>query len=73
MREFVKKLDNEGQLRTVEREVDPRHELAAVTKASQNAGDHAVLFRGSAPLFNRQGRFFCSRSPYFMTWDSSKL
>ena len=28
----------------VDREVDPRHELAAVTKAIQNDGDNAVLF-----------------------------
>ena len=50
MRDFVKKLDSEGCLRTVEREVDPQHELAAVTKAAQAAGDDAVLFdrvRGS--------------------------
>ncbi len=50
MREFLKKLDSEGSVRTVEGEVDPRHELAAVTKTSQNASDHAVLFnrvRGS--------------------------
>ena len=50
MREFVRKLDEEGQLRAVQREVDPLHELAAVTKASQNASDDAVLFnrvRGS--------------------------
>ena len=43
MREFVRKLDEEGQLRAVQREVDPLHELAAVTKASQNASDDAVL------------------------------
>jgi len=50
MRDFVKKLDSLGYLRTVEREVDPQHELAAVTKASQNASADAVLFdrvRGS--------------------------
>ena len=50
MREFVRKLDEKGQLRTIQREVDPLHELAAVTKASQNASDDAVLFnhvRGS--------------------------
>ena len=50
MREFLKKLNSEGRVRTVKREVDPQYELAAVTKASQNAGDDAVLFdrvRGS--------------------------
>ena len=50
MREFLKKLNSEGCVRTVKREVDPQYELAAVTKASQNAGDDAVLFdrvRGS--------------------------
>ena len=34
-----------GELAEVAREVDPRFELAAVTRAAQRAGDRAVLFR----------------------------
>ena len=44
MRDYLAKLRQNGQLVTVRREVDPRFELAAVTKAFQQRGDSAVLF-----------------------------
>src|SRR6059036_2496106 len=45
MREYVAALRDRGQLRVVEREVDPRFELAALTQRSQRASDLPVLFR----------------------------
>jgi 4-hydroxybenzoate decarboxylase len=45
MRDLIKQLSDNGELLIVEREVDPRFELAAVTKRIQQAGDKAVLFR----------------------------
>lgn len=44
MRDYLEKLKADGDLLRVEREVDPRFELAAVTRAAQNAGDKALLF-----------------------------
>ncbi|MEJ8566236.1 UbiD family decarboxylase [Elongatibacter sediminis] len=44
MKEFLSQLRHSGELLVVEREVDPRHELAAVTKKAQMQGDQALLF-----------------------------
>ena len=44
MREFVSELMKAGEVAVVGREVDPRFELAAVTRAVQKRGEHAVLF-----------------------------
>jgi 4-hydroxybenzoate decarboxylase len=44
MHNYINKLKADGELRTVDREVDPRYELAAVTKKSQLHSDDAVLF-----------------------------
>ncbi|MBL8836502.1 MAG: UbiD family decarboxylase [Alphaproteobacteria bacterium] len=45
MRDYVEKLISRGEMRVVEREVDPRHELAAVIKRSQAESDLPLLFR----------------------------
>src|SRR5215468_482590 len=45
MQAYLDRLRAEGKLRVVEREVSPRHELAAVTQASQSESDAALLFR----------------------------
>jgi 4-hydroxybenzoate decarboxylase len=45
MRAYLERLRAEGKLRVVEREVSPRHELAAVTQAAQAQSDAALLFR----------------------------
>jgi 4-hydroxybenzoate decarboxylase len=45
VRDYVGKLLARGEMRVVEREVDPRHELAAVVKASQAESDKPILFR----------------------------
>ena len=44
MRKYIEYLRNSGQLSVIDKEVDPRHELAAVTRAAQLAGEKAVLF-----------------------------
>ncbi len=44
MRHFIDDLQKRGELAVVRRPVDPRHQLAAVTKAVQKAGEQAVLF-----------------------------
>ncbi len=44
MRRYLDVLRQAGELETVVRTVDPRFELAAVTKAVQRAGEKAVLF-----------------------------
>lgn len=44
MRPFIDDLARRGELAVVRRPVDPRHQLAAVTKAVQKAGEQAVLF-----------------------------
>lgn len=44
MRRFIDNLIGRGELAIVHRPVDPRHQLAAVTKAIQKSGDKAVLF-----------------------------
>lgn len=51
MREWVNRLAEAGELLTVDRAVDPRFELAAVTKRAQQAGNRPILFekvRGTA-------------------------
>ncbi len=51
MRDYLTRLEAGGQMRVVEREVDPRFELAAVTQRSQRESDLPLLFqrvRGSA-------------------------
>jgi UbiD family decarboxylase len=44
MRKFVENIIEQKQMSLVDREVNPRHELPAVTKAVQNNGENAVLF-----------------------------
>lgn len=48
MRQFIDDLQKRGELAVVRRPVDPRHQLAAVTKAVQKAGEQAVLFENVA-------------------------
>ncbi len=51
MRDYLSALGREGEVRLVKREVDPRHELAAVIQASQEESEAALLFervRGSS-------------------------
>ena len=45
MRDYIEKLSDRSELRIVEREVDPRFELAAVVARSQQESDYPVLFR----------------------------
>lgn len=45
MRDYVEKLIASGEVRVVEREVDPKFELAAVVKQSQQESDAPILFR----------------------------
>lgn len=45
MRKWVNRLAGAGELLTVDRAVDPRFELAAVTKRAQQAGNRPILFR----------------------------
>ncbi len=45
MRDWIGRLEREGELLVVEREVDGRFELAAVTAAAQQTSDAALLFR----------------------------
>ena len=45
MRDYVNALLRCGEMRVVEREVDPHHELAAVTKLSQAESEQPILFR----------------------------
>ena len=44
IRDFVKQLLESGDLAVVGREVNPEHELAAVTKCSQQTSENALLF-----------------------------
>lgn len=48
MRDYLKAMTGRGEVRVIERAVDPRFELAAVTKAAQAAGEDALLFRSVA-------------------------
>ncbi len=51
MRDYLAALERDGELRLIKREVDPRHELAAVIQASQEESEAALLFervRGSS-------------------------
>jgi len=45
MQNYINKLKADGELQTVEGEVDPQYELAAVTKKAQLRSDDAVLFK----------------------------
>lgn len=45
MRELIDKLIESGSMQEIEREVDPRFELAAVTQALQKRSDRPILFR----------------------------
>ncbi|HVW69720.1 MAG TPA: UbiD family decarboxylase [Steroidobacteraceae bacterium] len=45
MRDYVEKLLRRGEMRVVEREVDPRFELAAVVERSQADSSKPILFR----------------------------
>ena len=45
MREYIEQLLRQGRFRVVEREVDPRFELAAVTVRSQAQSEAPILFR----------------------------
>ena len=44
MRDFIKKLEMRGDLLVVDREIDPAHELAAVTHLAQKKWAKPVLF-----------------------------
>jgi len=44
MKSFIADLAARGELAVVKRPVNPRHQLAAITKAVQKAGEQAVLF-----------------------------
>jgi 4-hydroxybenzoate decarboxylase len=44
MRDYIEKLRADGDLISIKREVDPRFELAAVTRAAQRAGESALRF-----------------------------
>ncbi|QIB67064.1 UbiD family decarboxylase domain-containing protein [Kineobactrum salinum] len=44
MKRFVEKILADNQMSIVDRRVAPEFELAAVTRAVQDAGDNAVLF-----------------------------
>jgi UbiD family decarboxylase len=44
MQSLLKALEGRGDLRRIAKPVDPRHQLAAVTRAVQRAGGEAVLF-----------------------------
>ena len=44
MRNYIKQLEKSNQLLFVDREVDPKYELAAVTKKVQLQGDQAIHF-----------------------------
>lgn len=48
MRAYIERLLAEGRVRVVEREVSGKHELAAVTQASQRESDAPILFRNVA-------------------------
>lgn len=45
MQSYIQKLLDRGEIRTVSREVDPHHELAAVLSCSQQESDAPVLFQ----------------------------
>lgn len=45
MQGYIQKLLDRGEIRTVSREVDPHHELAAVVSCSQQESDAPVLFQ----------------------------
>ncbi len=45
MRNYINKLKADGELQTVDVEVDPEYELAAVTRKAQLHSDDAVLFK----------------------------
>jgi UbiD family decarboxylase len=45
MREYLERLRARGDLLEIEREVDPRHEVAAVARRLQQVSNKAVLFR----------------------------
>jgi 4-hydroxybenzoate decarboxylase len=45
MRDYVSKLSERGEMRVIDREVDPRFELAAVTQVSQRESELPILFR----------------------------
>lgn len=45
MRAYIESLLQRGEMRLVERDVDPRHELAAVIRRSQETSDLPLLFR----------------------------
>ena len=44
MRDYINKLKADGELQSVDVEVDPQYELAAVTKKAQQRDDDVVLF-----------------------------
>ena len=63
MLETMKKLEEAGELIVVERQVDPKHELAAVTRAAQRKSNSAVLFRNVARTsFPVLSNLYCGRA-----------
>lgn len=45
MREFIRRLEERGDLLVVEKEIDPFHELAAVTQQAQKKWGKPILFK----------------------------
>ena len=45
MRDYIEKLIARGEMNIVEREVDPKFELAAVVSRSQQQNDNPILFK----------------------------
>jgi len=63
MLETMEKLKEAGELIVVERQVDPKHELAAVTRAAQRKSNSAVLFRNVAGTsFPVLSNLYCGRA-----------
>lgn len=48
MQKLLHDLESRGELARISRQVDPQHQLAAVTRAVQRAGEQAVLFEDVA-------------------------
>ena len=77
MRRYLDKLASDGDIRVITREVDPRFELAAVTRAGQKEDDRATLFtrvRGTrlpaiTNVYGSRRRLFDIAGVIWRTWD----
>ena len=54
MRELIEQLKTQNELLIVSKEVNPKYELAAVTKAIQGSSNKTVLF-DRLPIFPNSG------------------